>query len=60
MNKKEIEADVNKLSSTFRKVLLETMLEAEMDDHLGYDKHEQSEHSNKRLSNKTVLPFYIQ
>ena len=61
MNKKEIEAlarkaakdlkteaDVAKLSSTFRKVLLETMLEAEMDDHLGYTKHEQSEHSNNR------------
>lgn len=61
MNKKEIEAlareaakgikteaDVATLSSTFRKVLLETMLEAEMDDHLGYSKHEQSERGNNR------------
>ena len=42
------EADVATLSSTFRKVLLETMLEAEMDDHLGYSKHEQSERGNNR------------
>ncbi len=56
MNKKEIEVltkeaakglktetDVAKLSSTFRKALLETMLAAELDTHLGYSKHEQSD-----------------
>ena len=68
MNKKEIdvlareaakgiktEADVAILSSTLRKVLLETMLEAEMDDHLGYSKYEQSMGGNNR--NEAVIFF---
>ena len=45
---RKTEADVATRSSTFRKVLLETMLEAEMDDHLGYSKYEQSERDNNR------------
>ena len=61
MNKKEVEAlareaakglkteaDVTELSRAFRKVLIESMLDAEMDDHLGYARHEQSDSSNNR------------
>ena len=61
MNKKEVEAlareaakglkteaDVTELSRAFRKVLIESMLDAEMDDHLGYARHEQFDSSNNR------------
>lgn len=61
MNKKEVEAlarkaakglktkaDVTELSRAFRKVLIESMLDAEMDEHLGYARHEQSDFSNSR------------
>ena len=61
MNKKEVEAlareaakglkteaDVTELSRAFRKVLIESMLDAEMDEHLGYAKHGLSDSSNSR------------
>lgn len=69
MNKKELEAfakeaaktikspqDLTEFSQMLKKVAVEAALNAEMDDHLGYDKHEQSGTSNSRngFSSKTV------
>ena len=69
MNKKEIEAlakriakqvkgpeGVHEVLTALNKNLLETMLEAEMDEHVGYDKHQHSQSSNSRngYSSKTL------
>lgn len=69
MNKKELEAfakeaaknikspqDLTEFSQMLKKVAVEAALNAEMDDHLGYDKHESSEASNSRngFSSKTL------
>lgn len=61
MNKKELEAfakeaaknikspqDLTEFSQMLKKVAVEAALNAEMDDHLGYDKHEKSGASNSR------------
>ena len=61
MNKKEIDAlakqlakevkspeGLNKLLKTLNKSMLETMLDAEMDEHIGYEKHHHSESNNAR------------
>jgi transposase-like protein len=61
MNQKELEAfakkaakslksekDLSHFSQTFKKVMLEAALAAELDDHLGYEKHQSSNHSNSR------------
>jgi transposase-like protein len=37
------QSDVKEITSQLMKALLETALNAELDDHLGYDKHEKSE-----------------
>ena len=55
MNQKELEAfakkaakslksekDLSHFSQTFKKVMLEAALAAELDDHLGYEKHQSS------------------
>lgn len=69
MNKKELEAfakeaaknikspqDLTEFSQMLKKVAVEAALNAEMDAHLGYDKHEQSDTANSRngFSSKTV------
>lgn len=69
MNKKELEAfakeaaksikspqDLTEFSQMLKKVAVEAALNAEMDDHLGYEKHEKSNTSNSRngYSSKTV------
>lgn len=69
MNKKELEAfakaaakniktpqDLTEFSQMLKKVTVEAALNAEMDDHLGYEKHEPSDTSNSRngFSSKTV------
>lgn len=69
MNKKELEAfareaaksiksesDLNDFRQMLTKVTVETALNAELDDHLGYGRHEQSESSNSRngYSRKTL------
>ena len=69
MNKKDLEAfakeaakslktpqDLTEFSQMLKKVAVEAALNAEMDDHLGYDKHEQSDSSNSRngFSAKTL------
>jgi transposase-like protein len=69
MNKKELEAfakaaakniktpqDLTEFSQMLKKVTVEAALNAEMDDHLGYEKHEYSDTSNSRngFSSKTV------
>lgn len=61
MNKKELETfakeaskgiktpqDLNEFSQMLKKITVEAALNAEMDEHLGYDKHQPSITSNKR------------
>ena len=70
MNKKELEAfareaaksiktekDLSDFSRMLKRVTVETALNAELDDHLGYEKHETSESSNSRngYSSKTLI-----
>ena len=69
MNKKELEAfakaaakniksedDLNDFRAMLTKVTVEAALNAELDDHLGYDKHEKSSVKNSRngTSKKTL------
>lgn len=69
MNKKELHAiaqaaaknikseeDLNEFRQMLTKVTVEAALNAELDDHLGFDKHEQSDSDNSRngVSHKTV------
>ena len=69
MNKKEItalakeaaktiktEQDLNDFSRLLKKITVETALNAELDDHLGYDKHQFSDNANSRNghSSKTL------
>ena len=69
MNKKELEAfareaakslktgkDLNEFSQMLTKITVEAALNAELDDHLGYDKHRQSLTNNCRngYSSKTL------
>ena len=42
------ESDLNDFRQILTKVTVETALNAELDDHLGYDKHQPSESSNSR------------
>ncbi len=68
MNKKELQAfaqaaakniksqeDLNQFQQMLTKVTVEAALNAELDEHLGFDKHEQSEADNNRngFSSKT-------
>ena len=70
MNKKEIEAlareaarniksekDLSDFSRMLKKITVEAALNAELDDHLGYDKHQISDSSNSRngYSSKTLI-----
>ena len=70
MNKKELEAfareaaksiktekDLNAFSQMLTKVTVETALNAELDDHLGYEKHQESSSENSRngCSSKTLM-----
>jgi putative transposase len=61
MNKKELEAfaqeaakgiktpeDLNEFSQMLKKITIEAALNAEMDEHLGYEKHQKSTLSNSR------------
>lgn len=69
MNKKELEAfakeaakgiktpeDLNEFSQMLKKITVEAALNAEMDEHLGYEKHQKSNSENSRngKSRKTV------
>lgn len=69
MNKKELQAiaqaaaknikteeDLNEFRHMLTKITIETALNAELDDHLGFDKHEQSESDNNRngVTHKTL------
>jgi len=42
------EADLNEFRQMLTKITVETALNAELDDHLGFDKHEQSDADNSR------------
>ncbi len=42
------EQDLNEFRQMLTKVIVEHALNAELDDHLGYDKHEPSTNSNSR------------
>jgi len=70
MNKKEItalakeaartiktEQDLNDFSRMLKKITVETALNAELDAHLGYDKHQTSDNPNSRngYSSKTLI-----
>lgn len=70
MNKKELEAfareaaknikterDLSDFSRMLKKITVETALNAELDDHLGYDKHQISDNTNCRngYSSKTLI-----
>src|SRR5210317_64204 len=70
MNKKELEAfarkaaksiktekDLNAFSQMLTKVTVETAQNAELDDHLGYEKHQESSSENSRngCSSKTLM-----
>jgi transposase-like protein len=51
------ESDLNDFQKMLTKVTVETALNAELDDHLGYEKHEESTSNNSRngYSNKTLI-----
>nr|WP_269435369.1 transposase [Pseudoalteromonas sp. SWN166] len=66
MNKEELEAfakeaaksiktpdDLNQFSQMLKKITVEAALNAEMDEHLGYQKHSKSTYTNSRNSNLT-------
>ena len=70
MNRKELEAfakeaskniktekDLNEFSKMLKKITVEAALNAELDDHLGYDKHQPSSNGNSRngYSSKTLI-----
>lgn len=70
MNKKEVEAiareaakgikteqDLNDFSRMLKKITVEAALNAELDAHLGYDKHQSSDNGNSRngYSSKTLM-----
>jgi len=78
MNRKELEAfareaakslktekDLSDFSRMLKKITVETALNAELDDHLGYDRHQLSDSSNSRngYSSKTLItddgPFEV-
>lgn len=42
------EQDFNDFSRMLKKITVETALNAELDDHLGYDRHQQSDNGNSR------------
>jgi putative transposase len=50
------EEDLNEFRAMLTKITVEAALNAELDDHLGFDKHEQSESDNNRngVSHKTL------
>ncbi len=69
MNKKELQAiaqaaaknikteeDLNEFRAMLTKITVEAALNAELDDHLGFDKHEQSDSANNRngVTHKTL------
>jgi putative transposase len=69
MNKKELEAfareaaknlksekDLNEFSQMLTKITVEAALNAELDEHLGYDRHQASDNANSRngYTNKTL------
>ncbi len=51
------EKDLSDFSRMLKKITVEAALNAELDDHLGYDKHQPSENGNSRngYSSKTVI-----
>jgi transposase-like protein len=51
------EKDLSDFSRMLKKITVETALNAELDDHLGYDKHQTSDNSNYRngYSSKTLI-----
>ena len=51
------EKDLSDFSRMLKKITVEAALNAELDDHLGYDKHQASENGNSRngYSSKTVI-----
>ena len=50
------EADLNVFQQMLTKITVEAALNAELDDHLGFDKHEQSDSDNQRngVTHKTL------
>lgn len=52
----KVEQDLSKFSRMLTKVIIEAALNAELDEHLGYSKHDQSQSGNRRngYSSKTL------
>ena len=68
MNKKELEAfareaakslktekDLNEFSQMLTKITVEAALNAELDEHLGYDRNQPSDNANSRSRNGCVF-----
>jgi putative transposase len=55
------EADLNEFRQMLTKITVETALNAELDDHLGYSKHEASDASNSRdgTTRKTLKQMMV-
>ena len=48
--------DLNQMTAIFKKFMIETALNTELSEHLGYEKHQPKKGSNARgFSSKTVL-----
>ncbi len=49
--------DLNQMTAVFKKFMIETALNTELSDHLGYEKHQPKKGSNSRngFSSKTIL-----
>ena len=70
MNKKELEAfaketakslktekDLSNFSQMLKKITVEAVLDPELDDHLGYEKHQPSNTSNSRNGHSRKTPY---
>jgi transposase-like protein len=51
------EEDLNEFRQMLTKITVEAALNAKLDDHLGFDKHEQSGSENNRVSHKTLFLY---
>jgi putative transposase len=54
------EKDLSDFSRMLKKVTVETALGAELDDHLGYEKHQASAGSNSRNAHSSKTVYWAQ
>ena len=55
------EEDLNSFSQMMTKIAVETALNVELNEHLGYEKHQESRHTNSRngFTKKTLKIFLL-